>query len=204
MKQPRARTIYNRARFQLLHSCCEEPFRIFFPAGVLLGVVGVSLWLLFYLGASIPYPNVVHARLMIEGFMASFIFGFLGTAGPRLTAAPHFSLFEVATIFTLNLLAAGMHTGGAHRFGDVCFTVCLLFFTLAVANRFAHPRVFCLPADRGGHHFTRAGYGAYQLQGQDRKDLAGQQLDASGSYRSHSGREQISAAAVSIGTKKSH
>ena len=145
MKQPRARTICNRTRFQLLRSCCEEPFRIFFPAGVLLGVVGVSLWLLFYLGAGIPYPNVVHARLMIEGFMASFIFGFLGTAGPRLTAAPHFSLFEVATIFTLNLLAAGMHTGGAHRFGDVCFTVCLLFFTLAVAKRFRERKNFPPP-----------------------------------------------------------
>src|SRR5947209_12626879 len=87
--------------------------RIFFPIGVLLGVVGVSLWLLFYLGAGIPYPNVAHARLMIEGFMASFIFGFLGTAGPRITSAPHFSLFEVATIFTLDLLAAGAHAGEA-------------------------------------------------------------------------------------------
>jgi uncharacterized protein involved in response to NO len=74
---------------------------------------------LFYLGAGIPYPNVAHARLMIEGFMASFIFGFLGTAGPRITSAPHFSLSEVTTIFTLDLLAAGAHSGSAHRLGDI-------------------------------------------------------------------------------------
>jgi len=85
---------------------CQEPFRIFFPVGAFLGVAGVSLWVLHYLGAGIPYPNVAHARLMIEGLMASFVFGFLGTAGPRLTSAPHFSATEVAELFTLDLLAA--------------------------------------------------------------------------------------------------
>jgi uncharacterized protein involved in response to NO len=136
VKQAPAPKIDNHARPQLLRACCEEPFRIFFPVGVLLGVVGVSLWVLFYLGVGIPYPNVAHARLMIEGFMASFIFGFLGTAGPRITSAPHFSLSEVATIFTLDLLAAGAHTGGAHRLGDICFAICLLFFARSLAKRF--------------------------------------------------------------------
>src|SRR5438876_3270718 len=126
----------NHVRSQYVRACCEEPFRIFFPIGVLLGVVGVSLWLLFYLGAGIPYPNVAHARLMIEGFMASFIFGFLGTAGPRLTSAPRFSLFELAAIFTLVLLAAGLHISGADRAGDFCFLVCLIVFTGALAKRF--------------------------------------------------------------------
>ena len=126
----------NHVRSEYVRACCEEPFRIFFPIGVLLGVVGVSLWLFFYLGAGIPYPNIAHARLMIEGFMASFIFGFLGTAGPRITSAPHFSLFEIATIFTLDLLAAGAHTGGAHRFGDICFAICLLFFARMLTKRF--------------------------------------------------------------------
>ena len=115
---------------------CEEPFRIFFPAGVFLGVTGVLLWPLFYWGFGIPYPSVAHARLMIEGFMASFIFGFLGTAGPRMTSAPHFSLCELGTIFTLDLLAAGFHLGGVHRLGDVCFLVCLLVFASALAKRF--------------------------------------------------------------------
>jgi len=115
---------------------CQEPFRIFFPAGALLGLVGVSLWVLYYLGARVPYPNIAHARLMIEGMMTSFIFGFLGTAGPRLTSAPHFSLKEVVILFTLDLLAAGAHVGGAHRFGDVCFVLCLLVFGWILLKRF--------------------------------------------------------------------
>ena len=115
---------------------CQEPFRIFFPVGALLGVVGVSLWPLFYSGATIAYPNIAHARLMIEGLMGSFIFGFLGTAGPRLTGAPHFSAAEVAAIFTLDLFAAGFHVGGANRIGDICFLVCLVVFGVALAKRF--------------------------------------------------------------------
>jgi uncharacterized protein involved in response to NO len=115
---------------------CREPFRIFFPAGIFLGLVGVSLWLFFYLGAVDTYPGVAHARLMVEGFMASFIFGFLGTAGPRLTSAPHFSLAELAALFTLDLLAAGAHAADAHRFGDVCFLVCLILFVVILLKRF--------------------------------------------------------------------
>lgn len=115
---------------------CREPFRIFFPTGAMLGLVSVSLWVLYYLGADVPYPNIAHARLMIEGMMASFIFGFLGTAGPRLTSAPHFSLKEVLILFTLDLLAAGAHVGEAHRFGDVCFVFCLLVFGWILLKRF--------------------------------------------------------------------
>ena len=113
-----------------------EPFRIFFPTGALLGAVGVSLWILYYLGVGIPYPNVAHARLMIEGFMASFIFGFLGTAGPRLTSTLPFSPAELLTLFTLDLLAAGAHLGGAHRAGDICFLLCLVVFIRTLAKRF--------------------------------------------------------------------
>ncbi|HYJ04239.1 MAG TPA: NnrS family protein [Chthoniobacterales bacterium] len=123
-------------RTQSLARICEEPFRIFFPAGAALGIVGVSLWLLYYLGAGIPYPSVAHARLMMEGLMASFIFGFLGTAGPRLTSAPHFSLAEITIVFTFDLLAAGAHTGGAHRLGDICFVICLLLFARMLLRRF--------------------------------------------------------------------
>jgi len=115
-----------------------EPFRIFFPTGALLGAVGVSLWILYYLGVGIPYPNVAHARLMIEGFMASFIFGFLGTAAPRLTSTLPFSPAELLTLFTLDLLAAGAHLGGAHRAGDICFLLCLVVFIRTLAKRLRH------------------------------------------------------------------
>ena len=119
-----------------MHLCCEEPFRIFFPAGAILGLVGVSLWPLFYLGTGIAYPNITHARLMIEGFLACFVFGFLGTAGPRLTSARHFSITELGILFSLQLFAAGLHLGQANRLGDFVFALSLLFFVRTIGIRF--------------------------------------------------------------------
>lgn len=116
--------------------CCEEPFRIFFPAGTLLGAIGVLLWPLFFLGAISVYPPVAHARLMTEGFVACFIFGFLGTAGPRVMSVPHFSRAEVLRVL-LPLLAAGvLHLSSRHALGDGLFLAGLSFFVVSLGTRF--------------------------------------------------------------------
>lgn len=119
-----------------LPKICEEPFRIFFPAGIALGILGVSLWLLYFAGARITYPSLSHARLMIEGFMGSLIFGFLGTAGPRIISARPLSTGELGVIFGLDLIAAGAHFSEAHRAGDFLFLLCLVAFVTALARRF--------------------------------------------------------------------
>jgi uncharacterized protein involved in response to NO len=114
---------------------CQEPFRVFFPTGLFLGVVGVLLWVLYYAGITTLYPGISHARLMIEGFVVCFIIGFLGTAGPRLMTAPHFSRAELFILLTCDLLAAGFHLGGANRAGDVLFVLCLAFFIIFLGRR---------------------------------------------------------------------
>ena len=121
---------------RLTVNCCEEPFRIFFPIGALLALLGVSLWPFYYAGAFAEYPSILHARLMIEGFMASFIIGFLGTAGPRITSTPHFSRTELLVLITLDLLAAGLHVGGSHRGADLIFALCLAAFAFIIGKRF--------------------------------------------------------------------
>jgi uncharacterized protein involved in response to NO len=115
---------------------CEEPFRLFFPIGLLLGIVGVALWPLYYAGFATTYPGTMHARLMVEGFMASFIIGFLGTAGPRITSTSHFSPGELITLLTLDLLSAGLHFGGSSRAGDALFALCLVCFLFVIGKRF--------------------------------------------------------------------
>lgn len=115
---------------------CREPFRLFFPVGLLLGITGVSLWPLYYAGAITVYPATAHARLMIEGFMASFIIGFLGTAGPRITSTRHFGPGESISLLTLALLSSGLHFGGAFRAGDALFVSCLAFFLFVIGKRF--------------------------------------------------------------------
>ena len=122
---------------RLTINCCEEPFRIFFPIGAVLALLGVALWPLYYAGAVAEYPAILHARLMIEGFMASFIIGFLGTAGPRITSAPHFTRTEVLVLVTLDLFAAGLHFGGSHRAADFLFAFGLAAFAFILGKRFA-------------------------------------------------------------------
>ncbi|MDQ8200269.1 NnrS family protein [Pelagicoccus enzymogenes] len=66
-----------------------EPFRIFFPLGMALGIAGVALWPLFQIGLIRFYPLDAHIRLMSYGFLGSFVLGFLLTAGPRLLSCPN-------------------------------------------------------------------------------------------------------------------
>ncbi|MEI7911164.1 MAG: NnrS family protein [Verrucomicrobiota bacterium] len=62
----------------------EEPYRVFFPLGMLAGMGGVLLWPLYYSQWLGYNPVDAHPRLMIEGFLGAFVLGFLGTAFPRL------------------------------------------------------------------------------------------------------------------------
>ncbi len=64
----------------------KDPYRLFFPLGVLLGWVGVGQWLWFSLGASGPFRVVFHSMVQVQGFLACFVAGFLFTFIPRRTS----------------------------------------------------------------------------------------------------------------------
>ena len=115
--------------------CPAEPFRIFFPLATLLGISGVSLWPLFFSGLHQFYPGPMHARLMIEGFLAGFVIGFLGTALPRLLSAPPLRRGELWTLVALHLLAAGLHIGQQPRAGDLAFIALMLCFGACMIAR---------------------------------------------------------------------
>jgi uncharacterized protein involved in response to NO len=113
----------------------EEPFRIFFPLGLLLGAIGVALWPLYVWHAIEFYPANTHVRLMIEGLMGSFIIGFLGTAGPRLLDARPLNGLEISALFALQVLSALLHLAQNQTAGDIVFLVLLLFFVGRMATR---------------------------------------------------------------------
>ena len=74
---------------------CTEPFRIFFPLGILSSIIGVLLWPFAFAGWLDYYPLEAHSRWMIIGFGGCLITGFIGTAGPRLIGASPWSYFEL-------------------------------------------------------------------------------------------------------------
>ncbi len=83
-----------------MSSINENPYRLFFPAGLVLGFWGVALWILFFFGR-IAYPGTVHPDVMMGGFLLCFATGFLLTAAPRLTASFPMTKGEAWVFFPL-------------------------------------------------------------------------------------------------------
>src|SRR5262244_4324922 len=68
-----------------VHGKPTDPYRIFFPLGIALGVTGVAMWPLYYFAITASYSGRVHAYVQTDGFLYAFIAGFLLTAIPRFT-----------------------------------------------------------------------------------------------------------------------
>lgn len=72
----------------------NEPYRILFPLGIIYLLWGMLIWLpqMFFTDT---YPVLVHRYLMLNGFSASFIAGFLMTAVPKFSQTKSAESFEV-------------------------------------------------------------------------------------------------------------
>jgi uncharacterized protein involved in response to NO len=81
----------------------EEPFRLFFPLGILASAIGVLLWPAVFRGWIDYYPLEAHARWMVLAFAGSLIVGFLGTAGPRVLGTRMFFRWEFLAHLVLAL-----------------------------------------------------------------------------------------------------
>lgn len=81
----------------------KEPYQILFPLGILSAILAIGVWLFQDLNwFSIP-AVMVHSRLVIGGFLWSFILGFLITAAPRMTGTRPANSIEMvfAVLFVL-------------------------------------------------------------------------------------------------------
>jgi uncharacterized protein involved in response to NO len=85
-----------------------EPFRIFFPLGVVFAWMGVSQWLFYGTGLRATYSCEAHGFVQMQAFMMSFAVGFLFTALPRRTrSAPPSALEMLLMAGALSTTAAG-------------------------------------------------------------------------------------------------
>ncbi|MFO1483787.1 MAG: NnrS family protein [Verrucomicrobiaceae bacterium] len=118
-----------------LHWLASEPYRVFFASGAMWSIIGVSLWPLFYAQQIGFYPNIVHARLMIEAFGAAFVVGFLGTAGPRMATAPKITPPELLWLFALHQACGISHLTLHMALGDAFFIALLGSLLLCLVIR---------------------------------------------------------------------
>lgn len=129
---PLPQDIRRWARFADFH---HEPFRLFFPVATLAGLIGVALWPVMLLGWTENYPGPSHARLMVQGFFGGFIFGFMGTAMPRLVEARPLSAREAFSLLTLLLGNIAANTLGMNALADGFFVGEILLWFAMLKNR---------------------------------------------------------------------
>ena len=84
-----------------------EPFRVFFPLGVVLAWIGIGHWLLYALGVTGTYSCLLHGLVQMQAFMMAFAFGFLWTAVPRRTGTPPPTVAEMVAAVGGLLATAG-------------------------------------------------------------------------------------------------
>lgn len=116
----------------------EEPFRLFFPLGLLAAIWGVMLWPWWYAGRLPFYPGEAHTRMMIEGFLSAFVLGFTGTAFPRLTGSRSWSGGEFCALLLLWTLTVASHAAGQVAAGDAAFCAMLLTLFTGMAIRWIY------------------------------------------------------------------
>ena len=87
----------------MLERFCREPYRVFFPLGIMIGLYGVGHWLFYGLGWIKNYSGLMHAFIQMQGYLGCFIIGFLLTAMPRLASAPTATKRELFSFLVLTL-----------------------------------------------------------------------------------------------------
>lgn len=114
----------------------EEPYRLFFPAGLTAGLVGVALWPLTIWGPLGFYPGPLHARLMLTGFIGAFVLGFMATAMPRMLGVRPLGGTAISVIGVLWSASITAHFAGVHWLGDLVFGLALLALVGTLALQF--------------------------------------------------------------------
>lgn len=102
----------------------------------MVGLAGVALWPLHFLGVVELYPGLSHARLMAYGFFAGFMLGFLGTALPRMLSAPPLRPAETGVLLLIYAAMSITLLRGKIVAGDFLFLVLLAAFGAVAAVRF--------------------------------------------------------------------
>lgn len=115
-----------------------EPFRVFFPLGLLAAVFGLLLWPMHYFGWWPVYPALQHPRILIFGFGSAFVFGFLGTAWPRFLEAEALRMWEFVILVALWTSGQLAYAKAAIIGGDwFLFAACLWLIVILVRRFFA-------------------------------------------------------------------
>ena len=122
------------------HGEATDPYRIFFPLGIILGTFGVSIWPLYYYGLTPGYSGRAHAFVQTDGFLFAFIAGFLLTAIPRFTGTEAPSRRVQYILAAIVACCAAAFEFQFFIAGQTLFVVEYLFLLVLLIRRFLRRR----------------------------------------------------------------
>lgn len=118
------------------------PYRIFFPVGLLFLMIGVLLWLPQLWNAG-SYPIVAHRYLLLNGFSAFFICGFLMTAVPKFSQTSTATYTEILSFLTVSFVGLCFAFLEMEQFAYICSAlqaiVILVFLAVRITKRKVNP-----------------------------------------------------------------
>jgi uncharacterized protein involved in response to NO len=114
-----------------------DPYRLFFPLGILLGLAGVAIWPLNYFGIITGYWGMSHAFIQADGFLFCFIAGFLLTALPRFTSTEVPGIGIQATLALVVLAGSIAMELQQYSIGQTLFAISYAILFALAAMRFA-------------------------------------------------------------------
>jgi len=120
------------------HGKASDPYRIFFPLGIVLGAFGVAVWPLYYYGITEGYSGRSHAFVQTDGFLYAFIAGFLLTAIPRFTGTEPPSRMSQYALASIIAVSAAAFEFQLFRAGQTGFVIAHSTLIAMAARRFTH------------------------------------------------------------------
>lgn len=124
----------------------SQPFLVFFPLGVLVGLAGVSIWPLYGFGVTAGYSGRAHAQVQTNGFLFAFVSGFLLTAVPRFTGTATPSRPTQICLAALLIVSAAASELQAFGIATAASLAAHALLLALVARRFVHRRQPLPPA----------------------------------------------------------
>ena len=115
---------------------CQEPYRVFFPLGILAGAIGASHWLFYALGWISHYSGLFHSSVQTKSYMFCFVIGFLLTAMPRFSGTQHATALELSSFLFVVLANIFLLLIGKWIGSELCFSILLILLARFAFVRF--------------------------------------------------------------------
>ncbi|MBI4550173.1 MAG: NnrS family protein [Candidatus Omnitrophica bacterium] len=118
-----------------IRQIASEPYRLFFPLGVLAGTAGIGHWLIYGAGWIPKYSTYFHSSFQMLVYMNLFVLGFLLTAMPRFASAAPSGPRETGFFLGGVALIAGFLSAGVWWAAEICYAAILLGLVAFIVKR---------------------------------------------------------------------